>query len=126
MRAATEQSEFVIKKDLQIELAPIKADRMADRDWAEVARILHAQVPSLEVWAFGSCARRTAKPYSDLDLAHITQQPLRLEQLADLHDTFVTSDLPIRVSVMDWAATSEAFQKIIARERVVVQSAGEG
>jgi hypothetical protein len=49
MRAATEQSEFVIKKDLQIELAPIKADLIADRDWAEVARILYAQVPSLEV-----------------------------------------------------------------------------
>ena len=99
---------------------------MADRDWAEVARILHAQVPSLEVWAFGSRAKRTAKPYSDLDLALITQQPLRLEQLADLHDAFATSDLPIRVDVVDWAATSEAFQKIIARDRVVVQSAGEG
>jgi hypothetical protein len=99
MRAATEESEFVTKKDLQIELAPIKADLMAD-------------------------ARRTAKPYSGL--APITQQPLRLEQLADLHDAFVISDLPIRVDVEDWAATSEAFQKIIARERVVVQPAGEG
>jgi hypothetical protein len=124
MRAATEESEFVTKKDLQIELAPTKADLMADRDWAEVARIFHAQVPSLEVWAFGSRARRTAKPYSGL--APITQQPLRLEQLADLHDAFVISDLPIQVDVVDWAATSEAFQKIIARERVVVQSAGEG
>jgi type I restriction enzyme S subunit len=38
----------------------------------------------------------------------------------------VISDLPIRVDVEDWAATSEAFQKIIARERVVVQPAGEG
>jgi hypothetical protein len=46
--------------------------------------------------------------------------------LADLHDAFVISDLPIQVDVVDWAATSEAFQKIIARERVVVQSAGEG
>lgn len=94
---------------------------IAPRDWADVLRILHEQVPTIEVWAFGSRAKRTAKPYSDLDLALITQQPLSLGQLAVITDAFATSDLPIRVDVVDWASTSEAFRKLIEQDRVVVQ-----
>ena len=96
---------------------------IAPRDWADVVRILREQAPLIEVWAFGSRAKRTAKPYSDLDLALITRQPLSLEQLATITDAFATSDLSIRVDVVDWAATSEAFRKIIERDKVVIQTA---
>lgn len=85
-------------------------------------RILHEQVPNIEVWAFGSRAKRTAKPYSDLDLALITLQPLSLDQLAAITDAFATSDLPIRVDVVDWASTNEAFRKHIEQGKVVVQT----
>jgi hypothetical protein len=34
---------------------------------------------------------------------------------------FDTSDLPIRVDVVDWAATSATFRKIITQDKVVVQ-----
>ena len=96
---------------------------IAPRDWNDVLRILHERVPCMEVWAFGSRARRSAKPYSDLDLALITSEPLSLEQLAGITEAFETSDLPIRVDVVDWASTSDAFRKIIERNRVVVQKA---
>lgn len=91
------------------------------QDWIDVTRILQEQVPALEVWAFGSRARHSAKPYSDLDLALITLVPLSLEKLADITEAFDTSDLPIRVDVVDWAATSETFRKIITQDKVVVQ-----
>ena len=103
--------------------APIQIDA---RDWCEVRRILHQKVPQLEVWAFGSRARHTAKPYSDLDLAVITEQPLSLAQLADIKDAFDSSDLAIRVDVVDWAATSDAFRQFIAQDKVVVQKRGHG
>ena len=96
---------------------------IAPRDWADVVRILHEQVPDTEVWAFGSRAKRTAKPYSDLDLALITRQPLSLDQLASITDAFATSDLSIRVDLVDWASTSDAFRKLIAQDKVVVQQA---
>ncbi len=96
---------------------------IAPRDWVDVVRILCEQVPTLDVWAFGSRAKRTAKPYSDLDLALITQQPLSLDELATITDAFATSDLPIRVDVVDWASTSETFRKLIEQDKVVVQSA---
>jgi uncharacterized protein len=97
---------------------------IAPRDWADVLRILREQVPGVEVWAFGSRAGHTAKPYSDLDLALVTGRALSLDQLARITDAFETSDLPFRVDVVDWAATSEAFRRIIERDRVVVQAAG--
>lgn len=103
-------------------LADLPPIDMTPRDWVDVLRILREQTPGMEVWAFGSRARRTAKPYSDLDLALITRQPLSLEQLASITDAFATSDLPIRVDVVDWATTSEAFRKIIERDKVVVQT----
>ena len=96
---------------------------LAPDDRADVARILREQVPGIEVWAFGSRARHTAKPYSDLDLALITRQPMSLHQLAGIADAFATSDLPIRVDVVDWASISESFRQRIAQDAVVVQAA---
>ena len=99
---------------------PIELDATS---WREVRRVLRAQVPTHDVWAFGSRARYTAKTYSDLDLAIISEQPMSLAQMADVQSAFEESDLPIRVDVVDWASCSEAFRAIIANGKVVVQQA---
>lgn len=91
------------------------------RDWEIVRSILARHVPQYEVWAFGSRAKRTAKDYSDLDLAIITEHPLSLSLSAALSDDFTESDLPIKVDVVDWATTGEAFRRIIERDKIVVQ-----
>jgi len=88
-----------------------------------VQGILKKYVPLCEVWAFGSRAKWTAKEYSDLDLAIITDRPLSLDVSASLSDNFSESDLPYKVDVVDWATTSESFRKIIERDKVVVQEA---
>jgi type I restriction enzyme S subunit len=90
--------------------------------WDIVQGILQRLVPQHAVWAFGSRAKRTAKPHSDLDLAVITDQPLSLGVGAALAAAFAESDLPWRVDVVDWASTSAAFRQIIERDKVVVQS----
>ena len=92
-------------------------------EWDIVSTLLHRHVPGFAVWAFGSRAKWTAKPYSDLDLAIVTDRPLDLSLSAALADDFSESDLPFKVDVIDWASTSEAFRKIIERDRVVVQPA---
>lgn len=96
---------------------------ISPEQWAIVQSILQEHVPDLAVWAFGSRVKGTAKPYSDLDIAIITDQPLPLQKMAALRDAFSESDLPWKVDVVDWAATSLSFRKIIERERVVVQRA---
>lgn len=94
---------------------------MRPSEWLIVREILRHHVPSLEVWAFGSRAKHTAKPYSDLDLAIITDLPLPLDMAAGLRDAFSESELPWKVDVVDWATADEAFREIIRAERVVVQ-----
>ena len=89
--------------------------------WAVVRDILSRHVPQYEVWAFGSRTTGKAKPFSDLDLAIITPQPLALDVSAALSHDFVESDLPWKVDIVDWASTRESFRQIIARDRVVIQ-----
>lgn len=95
---------------------------MKPEHWAIVRGILQQHATGHEVWAFGSRAKGTAKPYSDLDLAIITTEPLSLAQGAALADAFADSELPWRVDLVDWACTDEAFRKIIERDRVAVQT----
>ncbi len=89
--------------------------------WAIVRHVLQKHVPGYEVWAFGSRAKWTAKPYSDLDLVIISDRALPLDVRAALRNDFSESDLPWKVDVVDWATTSQAFREIIGREKVVVQ-----
>ncbi len=96
---------------------------MCPEHWAIVRDILRRHVPQHEVWAFGSRATGKAKPFSDLDLAIITETPLPLDVSAALADDFSASDLPWKVDMVDWARTSEAFRRIIERDKVVVQKA---
>ncbi|WP_232287702.1 restriction endonuclease subunit S [Verminephrobacter eiseniae] len=88
--------------------------------WRIVEAILKKHVPRHMVWAFGSRAKWSAKAYSDLDLAIITEKALPLAVSASLSDDFSESDLPYKVDVVDWATTSAAFREIIERDRVVV------
>lgn len=89
--------------------------------WAIVREILRRHVPDLDVWAFGSRARHTAKKHSDLDLVVVTDRPLPLATHAAIVDAFLESDLPYRVDVVDWATTDAGFRKIIEQDKVVVQ-----
>ncbi|MDR3726609.1 MAG: nucleotidyltransferase domain-containing protein [Terracidiphilus sp.] len=92
-------------------------------EWEIVRDLLRRHVPGREVWVFGSRVKGTAKPYSDLDLAILGDQPLPLSTMADLAEDFTESDLPFKVDLVDWATTSARFRKVIEGERVVVQTA---
>ncbi len=86
-----------------------------------VKEILQKYVPNLAVWAFGSRVKGTAKKYSDLDLAIITDTPLTFLESDHLREAFSESDLVWKVDIVDWASTSESFRKIIQQRYVVIQ-----
>jgi uncharacterized protein len=89
---------------------------------AIVQQILRQLVPSCEVWAFGSRVKGTAKPFSDLDLVIMSQQPLSLALVASLHEAFSESDLPWKVDIVDWSTTSQEFRAVIEQQKVKVQA----
>ena len=90
-------------------------------EWQIVRAILLRHLSGREVWAFGSRVKGKARPYSDLDLAVLGEQPLALSVRADLAEEFSESDLPFKVDIVDWATTSERFRRIIRSEYVVLQ-----
>ena len=88
--------------------------------WAIIAAILQRHVPNNTVWAFGSRAKHTAKPYSDLDLAIESNAGLSLCLIAALEHDFSESALPFKVDIADWAAMSEDFRQLIDDDKVKV------
>ena len=90
-----------------------------------VKAILRRHVPGREVWVFGSRATRTAKEYSDLDLAVVGDVPLTIGQLALLEHDFDDSELPFKVDVVDWASANDGFREII-RQTATVLLPGDG
>ena len=88
--------------------------------WAIIAAILQRHVPNDTVWAFGSRAKHTAKPYSDLDLAIESNAGLSLSLIAALEHDFSESDLPFKVDIADWGAMGEDFRQLIDDDKVKV------
>jgi uncharacterized protein len=80
-----------------------------------VRRILVQNVPHCEVWIFGSRVSGQAKEYSDIDLVIIGGKKLDFDTLRVLREAFVDSVLPMRVDVLDWHATSQAFRDVILK-----------
>lgn len=93
-------------------------------EWGIIQGILRQFVPNREVWAFGSRAQFTAKPYSDLDIAVVAclsgQPALSLVEMADLNHAFSISGLPYKVDIVDWSTISEEFKKSIDQHRILI------
>lgn len=94
-----------------------------EEDWAIVRDILHRHVPDHAVWAFGSRAKRTARRFSDLDVAIITDTPLPFDVGGALREDFSESDLPFRVDILDWTTTGDAFRRRVEQDKVVIPPA---
>jgi predicted nucleotidyltransferase len=91
--------------------------------WHIVRTILHRHLPGRSVWAFGSRVKGTARPYSDLDLAVMGNEPVSIATLAAAKEAFSESDLPWRVDLVDWSSLGEEFRKIIKRDHVLLLEA---
>lgn len=78
-----------------------------------VRAIAAASFPGAEVRVFGSRARGTARPFSDLDLAVRAAAPLPVSVLEAAKDAFSVSSLPFSVDVVDYHAVSPAFRAAI-------------
>ncbi len=90
---------------------------LEDKYLNEVHTLLQQWIPDCEVWVFGSRVhQRGLKPFSDLDLALITKQPLDASLYAKLKEAFEESELPIRVDIVDWSLLTDSFKEIIRQE----------
>ena len=87
-----------------------------------IRRILKSHVPEWDVWVFGSRVHeRNLKPYSDLDLAVMTDKPLGALCYTGLLEAFSESDLPFKVDIVDWATASASFREVFGACHEVLQ-----
>ena len=83
-----------------------------------ITHILNQHVPDKRVYAFGSRVTGKAKPFSDLDLVIVTDEPLPALSMYSLATAFEESNLKFKVDIVDWASTSPQFKKIIQAQWV--------
>jgi predicted nucleotidyltransferase len=81
---------------------------------AIVRAILSAHLPSdAKIHVFGSRAKGTPRPYSDLDLLIDAGRPLTFTETANLSEDFSESDLPWKVDIIDRHRTGEDFLRMV-------------
>ena len=88
-----------------------------------VIALLARHVPDREIRVMGSRVTGRAKPFSDLDLVVMGDEPLNLRTRGQLREAFDDSDLPFTVDIVEWASASAAFRGIIEAQARPLRSA---
>ena len=81
--------------------------------------LLERHLPDTEAWVYGSRAKRTSNPKSDLDLV-VFSTPDQRTRVGDLREEFDESDLPFRVDLFVWDDVPDSFRRRIRADHVVV------
>ena len=84
-----------------------------------VLALIERHLPNTTAWVYGSRAKWTARPQSDLDLV-VFATPEQNGQVGELREAFEESDLPFRVDLFVWDSVPEQFRKHIKRDHVVL------
>jgi predicted nucleotidyltransferase len=71
---------------------------------------------AIKPFVFGSRAKHTAKPLSDLDLC--IKENFDKSTIRKLQDAFEESDLPFKVDVVIWSELSDGFRNHIENDLV--------
>ncbi|MBM3886907.1 nucleotidyltransferase domain-containing protein [Candidatus Dependentiae bacterium] len=69
-------------------------------------------------YVFGSRAKDTARPLSDLDLCYKDSIPISI--IAHIEEQFEESDLPFTVDLINWNTCSDDFKKLIEKDLVPI------
>ena len=81
--------------------------------------LLERYLPNTAAWVYGSRAKRTSRPQSDLDLV-VFATPEQNGQVGELREAFEESNLPFRVDLFVWDGVPAQFRKHIKRDHVVL------
>lgn len=84
-----------------------------------VLALLSRHLPNTTVWAYGSRAKWTSQPDSDLDLVAFAK-PEQAPRIAELREDFDESYLPFSVDLFVWDDVPKEFRKRILAEHVAL------
>ena len=84
-----------------------------------ILALLERHLPGTAAWVYGSRAKWTSRPQSDLDLV-VFATPEQRCRIGCLREAFEDSDLPFRVDLFVWDEVPETFREQIEAEHVVL------
>ena len=85
-----------------------------------ILQLLEEHLPDVASWIYGSRAKWTSSPKSDLDLV-VFATPEQQLQVGHLREAFEESNLQFRVDLFVWHDLPEAFKKRIESDHVVIR-----
>ncbi len=89
-----------------------------------VLALVQRHLPGTAAWVYGSRAKWTSTPTSDLDLV-VFATPEQQPQVGDLREALEESNLPFRVDLFVWDDVPDSFRRRIRAEHVVLAGATE-
>jgi len=89
------------------------------KQYKTISSLLQRHLPGVKAWAYGSRAKWTSGPRSDLNLV-VFSQPEQQRQVADLREAFEESDLPFRIDLFVWDDVPANFRSVIEENHVVL------
>ena len=84
-----------------------------------VLALLERHLPGTKAWVYGSRAKWTATPQSDLDLV-VFSKPEQRREVGDLREAFDESTLSFRVDLFVWDEVADGFGSEIERDHAVL------
>ncbi len=89
----------------------------------QIKAILKQNAPNLEVWAYGSRINDSCHDASDLDLVIRNPNNLQkpMDNLSQIKQSFIDSNLPFLVDLMDWASLPTSYREEINKRHLPVK-----
>lgn len=85
-----------------------------------VYETLERLAPNVKAAVFGSRLGKSHHPYSDLDLALMSDHPIPLLVLSELEEAFSQSDLPFKVDIVDLCRTTPEFRSQVEQKHIPI------
>lgn len=97
---------------------------LREQDRKRLVELLHAHLPAVTAWAYGSRVNGDAHEASDLDLVLRTPDlsPIPLEDLDAFLQALQQSNIPIVIEARDWARLPPPFHQEILKKYAVVRT----
>jgi len=88
----------------------------------KILAVLTALMPGVTIYLFGSRARGTHSPRSDIDIALQGPEKLSRHAIAEIVRMLQASDIPYKIEIVDFNRVSDDIRESILEEGIIWQA----
>jgi predicted nucleotidyltransferase len=85
----------------------------------KIISLIHALQPNARIYLYGSRARGTNAPFSDIDLAIDTGEKLPIIELGEIKSVLEGSNIMYKVDVVDYHHINKEMKNSIDSEKII-------